>query len=65
MLLAVSSVGFAALLISAFGRSDVERVPIERLQAFYKTWYQPDNAVLIVAGRFDPATLLEQKELVV
>nr|MBP6438342.1 insulinase family protein [Thermomonas sp.] len=39
-------------------RSDVERVPIERLQAFYKTWYQPDNAVLIVAGRFDPATLL-------
>jgi zinc protease len=39
-------------------RSDVERVPIERLQAFYKTWYQPDNAVLIVAGRFDPASLL-------
>jgi len=39
-------------------RSDVERVPIERLQAFYRTWYQPDNAVLIVAGRFDPATLL-------
>jgi zinc protease len=39
-------------------RSDVERVPIERLQAFYKTWYQPDNAVLIVAGRFDAATLL-------
>ena len=39
-------------------RSDVENVPIERLQAFYRTWYQPDNAVLIVAGRFDPATLL-------
>ena len=39
-------------------RSDVENVPIERLQAFYRTRYQPDNAVLIVAGRFDPATLL-------
>lgn len=39
-------------------RSDVEHVPIERLQAFYRTWYQPDNAVLIVAGRFDPARLL-------
>ncbi len=39
-------------------RSDVERVPIERLQAFYRTWYQPDNAVLIVAGRFDAAKVL-------
>ena len=39
-------------------RSDVEHVPIERLQAFYRTWYQPDNAVLIVAGRFDAAKVL-------
>ena len=39
-------------------RSDVEQVPIERLQAFYKTWYRPDNAVLIVAGRFDQARVL-------
>ncbi len=36
-------------------RSDVEGVPIERLQAFYRTWYQPDNAVLVIAGDFDPA----------
>lgn len=34
-------------------RSDVENVPIERLQAFYRTYYQPDNAVLLVAGKFD------------
>ena len=34
-------------------RSDIERVPIDRLQAFYRTWYQPDNAVLIIGGRFD------------
>jgi zinc protease len=34
-------------------RSDIESVPIERLQAFYRTWYQPDNALLIVGGRFD------------
>src|SRR5262245_2796290 len=33
-------------------RSDLENVPIERLQAFYKTHYQPDNAVLLIAGRF-------------
>ena len=40
-------------------RSDIERVPIERLQAFYRTWYRPDNAVLIVAGRFDERRMLE------
>ncbi len=34
-------------------RSDLENVPIERLQAFYKKYYQPDNAVLLVAGKFD------------
>src|SRR5687768_6595191 len=39
-------------------RSDIENVPIERLQAFYKRYYQPDNAVLLVAGKFDePKTL--------
>ena len=36
-------------------RSDIENVPIDKLQAFYRTWYQPDNAVLIIAGRFDQA----------
>ncbi len=39
-------------------RSDIENVPIDRLQAFYKTHYQPDNAVLLIAGKFDePKTL--------
>jgi zinc protease len=45
-------------------RSDVENVPIERLQAFYHTYYQPDNAVLVVAGKFDEAkalALVQQK----
>jgi len=36
-------------------RADIEAVPIERLRAFYRTWYRPDNAVLILAGRFDEA----------
>lgn len=36
-------------------RSDVENVPIDRLQAFYKKFYQPDNAVLTVAGKIDEA----------
>ncbi|HSP07016.1 MAG TPA: pitrilysin family protein [Acidobacteriota bacterium] len=34
-------------------RSDIENVPIERLQAFYRAHYQPDNAVLLIAGKFD------------
>lgn len=41
-------------------RADVENVPIENLQAFYRKWYQPDNATLIVAGRFDPSAVLAQ-----
>ena len=40
-------------------RSDIERVPIASLQAFYKKYYQPDNAMLIVAGKFDHETALK------
>ena len=40
-------------------RSDIENVPIDRLQAFYRKHYQPDNAVLIVAGKIDEAKTLE------
>ncbi len=39
-------------------RSDIERVPIENLQVFYKKFYQPDNVVLIVAGKFEEAKAL-------
>ena len=35
-------------------RTDVERVDIGRLQAFYRNYYQPDNAVMVIAGAFDP-----------
>src|SRR5262245_51094238 len=40
-------------------RSDIENVPIERLQAFYRQHYQPDNAVLLVAGKFDEAKTID------
>jgi zinc protease len=45
-------------------RSDIENVPIERLQAFYRTWYRPENAILVVAGKFEPEktlALVQQK----
>ncbi|HZW22530.1 pitrilysin family protein [Noviherbaspirillum sp.] len=38
--------------------SDIENVSITRLQRFYREFYQPDNAVLVVAGKFDPAAVL-------
>ncbi len=40
-------------------RSDIERVPIERLHEFYKKYYQPDNIVVIVAGNFDESKAKE------
>ncbi|MEQ4619247.1 MAG: pitrilysin family protein [Corticimicrobacter sp.] len=39
-------------------RSDVENVDIDQLRAFYHQYYQPDNAVLTVSGKFDPVTTL-------
>src|ERR1051325_6126304 len=53
-----------AYTVHAYGRtpigarSDIEHVPIDRLAAFYQKYYQPDNALLTVAGKFDePKTL--------
>jgi zinc protease len=54
----------AAYIAHSYGRpvignkSDVERVPIDKLQDFYHKYYQPDNAVLTVAGKIDEARLV-------
>jgi zinc protease len=39
-------------------RSDIENVPIHKLAAFYQKYYQPDNALLTIAGKFDEAKTL-------
>lgn len=39
-------------------RSDIENVPIEKLQEFYKTYYWPDNATASVIGDFELADAL-------
>jgi zinc protease len=41
-------------------KSDIERVPIDRLRDFYKRYYRPDNATLVIAGRFDQDLALER-----
>lgn len=43
-------------------RSDIERVPIENLKAFYKKFYRPDNAVLMITGKFDEGRVLDLVE---
>ena len=40
-------------------RADVENVPIERLQRFYRQYYQPDNAMVIISGQFETERALE------
>jgi zinc protease len=40
-------------------RADIENVNIERLQGFYRKYYQPDNSVLLIAGKFDEEKTLE------
>ena len=39
-------------------RADIENVPIDKLQAFYKKFYQPDDAILTVAGKLEEAKVL-------
>ena len=39
-------------------KEDIERVKANTLRVFYERYYQPDNATLIIAGKFD-----EQKAL--
>ena len=40
-------------------RSDIEHVPIEKLRAFYDTFYWPDNATVTIVGDVDPAQALK------
>jgi zinc protease len=55
----------AAYLAHSYGRptignkSDVERVTMDKLQGFYHKYYQPDNAVLMVAGKVDEPKVVE------
>lgn len=40
-------------------RADIENVPVERLHDFYRRYYQPDNAMLILSGNFETDRALE------
>lgn len=40
-------------------KADLEKVPVERLEAFYRKYYQPDNAVLVLTGRLSETKTLQ------
>jgi len=40
-------------------KDDLEKVPVNRLAEFYKKFYQPDNAVLVITGRLDESKALQ------
>jgi zinc protease len=41
-------------------RADIEKVPATSLKRFYRKYYRPDNAVLVIAGKFEPPAALAQ-----
>ena len=40
-------------------KEDIERVKAPQLRKFYEKYYQPDNATLIIAGKFDEKKTVE------
>jgi zinc protease len=45
--------GYAHSVIGSF--DDLRAAPVEDVQAFFRTYYAPNNATLTIAGGFDPA----------
>lgn len=41
-------------------RPSFDRTTAQTLRAFYDTWYQPNNAILVIVGDVDPSATLER-----
>jgi zinc protease len=39
-------------------KEDIEKVPVDRLEAFYHKYYRPDNAVVVITGRLEESKTL-------
>jgi len=39
--------------------ADIRALPLDDIRAFYRTWYAPNNATLVVVGDLDEAALLD------
>ncbi|MDO4224208.1 MAG: insulinase family protein, partial [Acinetobacter sp.] len=42
--------------------AELQSINLNELQQFYKTWYKPNNAALILSGKFDKQAVLAQVE---
>jgi zinc protease len=40
-------------------KEDIEKVPVNRLADFYRKFYQPDDAVLVITGKIDETKTLQ------
>ncbi len=40
-------------------KEDIERVPVDRLEAFYHKYYRPDNCVAVITGKIDETKTLQ------
>src|SRR5262245_51779184 len=40
-------------------KDDLEKVPVNRLAEFYKKYYQPDDAVVVITGKIDETKALQ------
>jgi len=40
-------------------KADVEKFQVEQVQKYYRDFYSPDNAVLVIVGDFQTANTLE------
>ena len=38
---------------------ELQSINMQELEAFYKDWYMPNNAVMVIAGKFDKAQVLK------
>lgn len=45
-------------------KEDIGRVPIDNLRAFYRKYYQPNNATLIVGGKLDEKKHFNQLQII-
>jgi zinc protease len=41
-------------------KADVEKFTVEQVQDYYKTYYRPDNATLVVTGDFETTALMKR-----
>ncbi|CAB1214213.1 M16 family metallopeptidase [Acinetobacter bouvetii] len=40
--------------------NELQSIKMDELNKFYRTWYAPNNAVMVISGKFDKAEVLKQ-----